>query len=205
MKKSVIIAAVALLAAGSMAFAQTAKGENLITFADTVVPAEGAVMADSVAPKEAKGKAPSGKDAIICQAKDEGGKKVYRWRIDFSKPYAIKGFKKLILNWEGLDSDMAKTATMNLSLFFLNKDDNKALRAGTFDMTKMDPKLTKKAILMHGNGSQKPAAEFKLSGDCQSWTDTTVDGSTKQLVGVEVYIGTVSEGKGFAVTDLHFE
>lgn len=204
MKKNSILL-VALLFVGSTVFAQAAKSENLILDKNTIIPAEGVIMCDSYAAKEAKGKAPSGKDAIICQVKDEAGTKVYRWRIDFSAPYSIKTFKKIIVNWEGLDSDMAKTVNMNLSLFFLNKDDNKALRAKTFDMSKMDPTLTKKAILMHDNGSQPTTAEFKFSEDCRDWTGLTIDGSTKQVVSIEVYISGVTEGKGFAVTDVHFE
>jgi hypothetical protein len=205
MKKSVaFIAALALVA--SAAFAQVAAGPNLISFADVVIPAEGAVMGDSVAPKEAKDKAPSGKDAVICQVKDEGGAKVYRWLIEFSKPYSIKGYKKVLVNWESGDESFAKGANLILSLFTLNKDDNKLLRAGTLDVSKIDMKKDfKKSILMAHGGFQTPTADFMLGADCQGWTDTTVDGSTKQVMGIEIYVSGVKEGKGFAVTDIHFE
>ena len=205
MKKSVaFIAALALVA--SAAFAQVAAGPNLISFADVVVPAEGAKVGGDGAPKEAKGKAPSGKDAIICQVKDEAGVKVYRWRIDFAKPYSIKGFKKIMVNWESADDSFAKGTNMNLSIYTLNKDNNKLLRAGTLDASKVDmTEGVKKSILMAHGGFQSQKADFKLSGDCQTWTDTTIDGSTKQVMSIEIYVSGVKEAKGFAVTDVHFE
>lgn len=211
MKKSVIIAVLGMFVAATAAFAQTTtvtKTDNLLWTADSVIPAHGVIIGDSNPSPMVKGKAPSGKDAVIASVQDNGGLE-YRFRIDFAKPLNIKGYKKLIIEWEALDDSMAKGANMNASVFTLNKDDNKLDRAGKLDFSKRDTKLDKKSILMAHGGFQKFTADFRLSGDCQGWTDTTVDGSTKKVTAVELFVGglggDIASRKGMAITNVWFE
>ena len=94
---SVIIAALGMFVAATAAFAQTTvtKTENLLWAADSVIPAHGTVINDSNPSPMVKGKAPSGKDAIIASAQDNGGLE-YRFCLDFAKPLSIKDRKSVV-------------------------------------------------------------------------------------------------------------
>lgn len=211
MKKSVALIAVLALVASAV-FAQAAasgKTDNLLFSDNTVITAEKA----GVATPQAKGKAPSGKDALIVKAGVNNGDIEYRFRVDFKQPVAIKASKKCVIVWEAIDKTLAKQkgANMNLSLFTLCKDDNKLLRAdANWDATKRDPAADKKSILMKAGGFQGMNAVFSFSSDAQEWTDTTIMASTKQLTGVELYVfvakgSSAPADSGIAITDVHFE
>src|SRR5574344_962818 len=203
----VALAAVGLIAATSV-FAQ-AKKENLLFTDNLVLPAE---KIDYAGPMS-KGKAPSGKDAIIVKPGDKNGYIEYRWRVDFKKPVAIRTYKKLCFEWEALDEDIqkAKGTDMNISIITLCKDDNKKLRNDpTGDISTRDSANDKRSFLMAAGGFLSFAAELDFEKDSQGWTDTTVITSTKQVTGIEIYHGLgadkkVSDGKGIAVTALWFE
>lgn len=211
MKKSVALIAVLALVASAV-FAQaaaTGKTDNLLFGDNTIITAEKA----GVATAQTKGKAPSGADAIIVKAGPNNGDIEYRFRIDFKKPVSVKGSKKCVIVWEAIDKTLAKQkgANMNLSLFTLCKDDNKLLRAdANWDATKRDPAADKKSILMKSGGFQSMNAVFQFSIDTQNWTDTTIEGSTRQVTAIELYSfvakGTTAPAdSGMAIVDVHFE
>ncbi len=206
--KLLAIAALAFVAAGS-AFAQKV-GENLLFTSNSVVPA----AKPGYASVQKKGKAPSGKDAIIVSAETNGNDVAYRGRIDFKEPAQIRGATKLIVEWEPLDADIKSAGGMQIifSTFTLNPNDNKAHRAGTLDYAKRGE--DKKEIFMKNakEGFQGTKAEFNLTADYQAWTDTSWDGSTKKLTGIEFYHScgqadkvSASQFKGVAITSIRFE
>jgi len=206
--KLIAIAALAI-AAGGAAFAQKV-GENLLFTANSVIPA----AKPGYASVQKKGKAPSGKNAIIVSAEKNDNDVAYRLRIDFKEAAQIRGATKIIVEWEPLDADIkaAKGMQVIFSTFTLNPEDNKALRAKTLDYNKRGE--DKKEIYMKNKdeGFQGFKSEFLLTGDYQSWTDTSWDSSTKKLTGIELYhcLGTAdkvspSQFKGLAITSVRFE
>lgn len=211
MKKSakLFVAALgfALLLSGT-AFAQQAK-DNLIASPNLdVLPKS---TPDYASPMT-RGKAPSGKDAIIVTQLETNGTKEYRFRINFKEPFKLRGVTKLHIDWEAIDATLksAGGAHMNASLRVLNADDNKALRAKTLDMAEHSKDLTtdrdKRCYFQGGNnGLQTFNAVFDLTQDAQGWGGITWDESTKQIIGLEVYVSDVGDGKGIAITNIWLE
>jgi hypothetical protein len=192
-------------------FAQTAKNSGNLLFTDNVIlPAEKIDYAGAMS----KGKSSAGKDAIIVKVGDKNGDLEYRWRIDFKKPVSLKGYSKLCFTWESLDADIKKAggANINVSVLTLCKDDNKLFRADpNWDASKRDVTLDKRSFLMaSNNGFLKTNAVLDFEKDTQTWTDTTIATSTKQMTGIEIYVGLgkdkkAADCKGFVVTSVWFE
>lgn len=192
-------------------FAQDSNGSgNLLFTGNMVIPKE---KIDFAGPMK-KGKAPSGKDAIIVKAGDKNGNIEYRWRIDFKTPVSLKGYTKMHFTWEALDPDIktAGGANINVSILTLCKDDNKLLRSDkTWVADKRDHAQDKRSFLMAPNdGFSTFDMVLDLTKDAQTWTDTTVETSTKQMTGIEFFIGLGDEKKasafkGMAVTSIWFE
>ncbi len=206
MKKRALLAVVIAGLVASASFAQT----NLLFTADSVIPAE----ADAYAGKQTKGKAPSGKQAIIVQAQmQKDGDVNYRLRINFAKPLQIRSAAKICVDWEPLDPQIKADGKREFmfSIFTLNREDNKARRAGTLDYKNRGE--DKKSIYQAKSIQVPFNAVYDVETECQSWTDTLFPESTKMVTGIELYtnLGSKSAGtnpkdfKGLAVTSVRFE
>ena len=208
MKKALfaVIAAAGLLA--STVYAETTA--NLLFTPDSIVTAE----ADGVAGKQTKGKAPSGKQAIIVQAQaQKDGDVNYRLRIDFAKPIQVRSVTKIHVDWEPLDPQIKADGKREFmfSIFTLNREDNKLRRAGTLNYNKRGE--DKKSIYQSKDIQVPFNAVYYVDTECQSWTDTLFPESTKMITAIELYtsLGSTSKGtkasefKGLAVTNVSFE
>ena len=209
MKKTLLkVCAVMLcLFASESVFAQS-KDVNLLYSKTSVIPD---AQVGYASPTK-NGTAPSGAKAVIVSAEDNGGDIAYRLRVELSEPIQIRGVSKVHIEWEPLDENLKASQRCNMifSIFTLNKDDNAAFRKKTLDYANRGE--DKKSIFWV-DGEQPFSAVYDLSADCQTWTDTTYDGSSKRITGFEVYVnvGSGANGdspanfKGLAVTNIWFD
>ena len=197
-----LVAAFGLVAASS--FAQ----ENLLFASNAVVPAE----QPGVAGPMKVGTAPSGKKAIIVMPQEYGGDVCYRMRVEFTTPIKVRSVSKIHVDWEPLDENIKQAGKKEVmfSIFTLNREDNKLLRAGTLDMKHRGE--DKKSIYQAASVEVPFNAVYDADTDCQKWTDTLFNESTKQIVAIEFYttLGSsqtakVTDGKGIAITAVYFE
>lgn len=209
MKRKLIAA---LVVAFGLLASSAYAADNLLFNSTVVVPAE----KDGYASSQKWGTAPSGKKALIVSTHvQKDGDVCYRMRIDFSEPLSVRSISKIHLDWEPLDADIKKAGKKEimLSIFTLNREDNKARRAGELVYSKRGE--DKKSIYQASSTNPEVPfnAVYDAEKDCQGWTDTKFLESTKQITGIEVYVnlGSVSKGdgaskgKGLAVTGIWFE
>lgn len=203
---------VALVAAFGLMASTAYAADNLLLNSTVVIPAE----KDGYASSQKWGTAPSGKKALIVSTHvQKDGDVCYRMRIDFAEPLTVRSVSKIHLDWEPLDADIKKAGRKEimLSIFTLNREDNKARRAGELNYKKRGE--DKKSIFQASSTNPEVPfnAVYDIEKDCQSWTDTKFIESTKQVTGIEVYVnlGSVSKGdgaskgKGLAITNISFE